>query len=81
MPKNPTKGTKQVLLELPESLVEQAKEFASSRGETFKQMVIEAIRRHMAYPSPPPPPPAPEPTPAPFPDDSATAPSKKGKKR
>jgi hypothetical protein len=88
MPKKPTKGTKQVLLELPEQFVAEVKAFADSRDETFKAVVIHALRRHMAYPpektpppAPPPPvPPPPLPTPEPFPDSTKKPPVKKGKK-
>jgi hypothetical protein len=67
MPKRPVEGTKQVLLELPEELVQAAKAFAELRGESFKYVVIEALRRHMAFPPSPPPPPAAPPPPEPFP--------------
>ena len=84
MPKQPVKGTKQVLLELPEQLVRDGKDFAQSRGESFKEVVIQALRRHMAFPPPPPPPVVPPPLPpiAPLPPvPAATQPvAKKGKK-
>ena len=68
-----TPGTKQVGIELDIALTDQAKAFAKSRGETFRKVVEDALRRHMAYPPPvePPPPPAPPPPvppPHPFPD-------------
>jgi hypothetical protein len=77
MPKQPTKGTKTVTMELPEVLIEQAKEFAQSRRESFKEVVVQALQRHMAYPPSPPVPVVPPPI-APFP--SETPPAKKGKK-
>lgn len=52
MPKQPVKGTKQVLLELPEQLVEDAKTFARGRRETLKDVVIQSLFRHMANPPP-----------------------------
>lgn len=67
VPKQPVKGTKQVLLELPEQLVADAKEFAAGRGETLKEVTTQALRRHMAYP-PAPPQPEPERPPEPLPD-------------
>ncbi|WP_439625954.1 hypothetical protein [Gemmata sp.] len=79
MPKSPVKGTKQVLLELPVELVEEAKGFAQSRSESLKEVVIDALRRHMAYPPPPKPAPLPPPAPpppAPFPDAAASAPTR-----
>lgn len=67
MGRKSTKGTKQVGLELAEELVDQLREFARDRGETVRQVVEAALRRHFAYPPPPPPPPTPPPAPAPFP--------------
>jgi hypothetical protein len=52
MPKQPVKGTKQVLFELPEQLVEDAKAFAKKRSESLKDVVIQALHRHMANPPP-----------------------------
>lgn len=37
--------------------------FANDRGQSLREVVIEAIRRHMTYPSPLPEPPAPVPLP------------------
>jgi hypothetical protein len=83
MPKQPVKGTKQVLLELPEGLVADAKAFAASRGETLKEVVIGALRRHMAYPPQPKPPPVPPPIPDPdpLPDAEPAPPAEKKRKR
>ena len=71
MPTNRTKGVKGVYVELPPELIDEAKQFADKRGETFREVVTEALRRHLAYPPPPPPspaPPPPLPPPAPFAD-------------
>lgn len=77
MASKPVKGTKQVLIELPEPLVVEAKAFATERGQTFKDVVVEAMRRHLAYP-PPAPQPVTVPPPVPFPGaDAAPAPAKK----
>ena len=65
MPKRPMKGTKAVTLEIPEELLTQVKTFAERRDERFREVVVEALRRHLAYPPPPPAPPAPLPPPAP----------------
>ncbi|WP_439628903.1 hypothetical protein [Gemmata sp.] len=53
MPSNPRKN-KGVYMELPPDLVEQVKALAERRGHTFKDEVIEGLRRHVAYPPPPP---------------------------
>ena len=45
MPSRPVKVTKQVLLELPEGLVSEAKAFSEGRGEKFNDVVIDALRR------------------------------------
>ncbi len=81
MPKNPMKGTKQVLMELPEGFVQDVKTFAMDRGQTFKDVTIEALKRHMAYPPPKPEPPK-ELPPVPLPDvqsDGKKPAPKKGK--
>jgi hypothetical protein len=71
MPAKPTKGTKQLSFELPEALVDEAKEFAEKRGEKLREVVSHALRRHMDNPPPlpvlPPLPPvasAPDPAPS-----------------
>lgn len=80
MPRQPVKGTKQVLVELPEQLVADAKAFAAKRTQTFKDVVIEALRRHMAYPPPAPEPPV-EPPPVPLPDAKPAKPAGKKPKK
>jgi hypothetical protein len=68
MPSRPTKGTRQTNLELPIDVVEAARRFAASRGETLSEVVVTALKRHMAnppptpdsFPLPPVAPPAPE---------------------
>lgn len=52
MPVRPTKGTRQTNLELPVDVIDTAKEFARSRGETLSEVVVAALRRHMANPPP-----------------------------
>jgi hypothetical protein len=77
MPRSPVKGTKGVYLELPERVLDEARAFAKRRGETLKDVVTAALRRHMAYPPPPPAPPEPPPPlppPEPFPDAGAVQP-------
>jgi hypothetical protein len=75
MPKVPTKNTTPFSTELPTDLVEALRAFASQRGEKVKDVVIMALRRHMA--TPPPPPVVPELPPLP----PVTVPgAKKGKK-
>lgn len=66
----PGKGKKGLYVELPESVIEQLREFAKSRGEKVGNVVAQAVARHMASP-----PPLPGDVPLP-PVDS---PSKKGK--
>lgn len=71
MPTRPSQGLKGVYVELPPEVIDEAKQFAEKRGESFREVVLAALRRHMAYPPPPPPPPAPPPPlpePAPFPN-------------
>lgn len=75
-----TPGTKQLNLEVTEGLLAEAKAFAQGRGETMRQVVETALRRHMAYPPAPPPPPAPLPTPEPLPDAAPAPPPAKAKK-
>ncbi|WP_439631452.1 hypothetical protein [Gemmata sp.] len=66
MPSVDRPGVKGVYVELPESLLTDARAFAADRGEKFNRVVAEALRRHMAYP-PPKPEPQPEPAPVPLP--------------
>jgi hypothetical protein len=71
MPIRPTKGTKQTNLELPIEVIDRAREFAKSRGETLSEVVVAALRRHMANPPP---------LPGSVPLPPVTAPEPKGKK-
>jgi hypothetical protein len=71
MPINPKPGSRQTNLELPIEVLDRAKEFAKSRGESLVDVVVAALLRHMANP-----PPLPQDAPLP----PVTAPKKKGKK-
>ena len=51
-------------LELPAELLAELRAFAKGRGESVRQVVALAVRRHMTYPpAPPAPPPAVTPLP------------------
>lgn len=78
MARKSTKGTTQLGAEVETGLAQQFREFARSRGETLRQALESALRRHMAYPPPPPVPPPP-PTVVPFPS-AEPAPKGRGKK-
>ncbi len=78
MPKNPTKGAKLVSYELPTELVEHLRAFAEGRGERAKDVVVQALRRHMANPPPPPQVPADPPLP---PAPAPAPPQKRGRPR
>lgn len=52
MPIRPTKGTRQTNLELPVEVIDQAKAFAKGRGETLGEVIVAALKRHMANPPP-----------------------------
>lgn len=54
MPANPTKNSRTFTAELPVDLLEAFSQFAESRGETKREVLIAALRRHMAHPPPPP---------------------------
>jgi hypothetical protein len=64
------KGAKQFNSEIAESLVDEFREFCKSRGESVRDHLEMAIRRHIDNPPPPfkpaapPLPPVPSPTPA-----------------
>jgi hypothetical protein len=47
-----TPGTKQLGLELAESLAGELRRFAAGRSETMRQVVEQALRRHMDNPPP-----------------------------
>ncbi|MFO0843281.1 MAG: hypothetical protein U0797_12940 [Gemmataceae bacterium] len=76
MPKRPSRGVRQVAVELPPDLVDQFREHAQARRRTFKEELIRAMRRHMAYPEP-----APEPDPplGPLPVPAQAKGAKKGR--
>ena len=79
---NRTKGTTQVGTSLDSALVAELKAFAMDRGETLREVLEAAIRRHMANPPPikvPPPPPVYPPLPpvAPPPINSKKATKRK----
>jgi hypothetical protein len=64
MPKRGMKNVVQKMIEFPPEQCAAVEEFAKARGESFKAVVLHALRRHLKYP-----PPAPEPEPAePLPD-------------
>jgi hypothetical protein len=66
----PIRGSKNVvqkMIEFPPEQAEEVERFAAGRGESFKAVVLHALRRHLKYP---PPPPAPEPV-EPLPDSPA----------
>ncbi len=54
-----TKGTKQLFVEVTDTLLDEFKAFCKSRVETVRENLEMAMRRHMANPPPPPPPPIP----------------------
>jgi len=54
MPAKPTKNSRTFTVELPVDLLEAFSQFAESRGETKREVLIAALRRHMASPPPPP---------------------------
>lgn len=72
MAKRYTKGTVQIASEVEISLAEAVRAFARTRGETLREVVEMALRRHLANPpakvEPPPLPPLP-----PFPPPSVAA--------
>jgi hypothetical protein len=57
MPTRPSKNVVGKYLEFPTEIAEEVDGFAKSRGQTFRAVVIEALRRHMDNPPPPPKPP------------------------
>lgn len=78
MPSRPSKDVVQKIVELPTVFAEEVSGFAQKRGETFRAVVMCALRRHMDSP---PPMPAPPPAPPPLPPMEATAPKPAGKKK
>ena len=71
MPTRGMKGVVQKMIEFPPDQCAAVEKFAEGRGESFKAVVLHALRRHLKYP---PPPPAPEPV-EPLPDSPAVAPA------
>jgi len=51
-PKKVNRTTTPITMQLTADLVEELKAFASSRGETIRQTVELALRRHFASPPP-----------------------------
>lgn len=80
MARKSTKGTRQLGVEVDVTLADAVREFSRSRGETLREVVELALRRHLAnppavvVPTPPPIPPLP-----PFPPPAQPV-TKKGKK-
>jgi hypothetical protein len=54
MPIRPSKGIVPKYIEFPSELATETEAFAKGRGESFREVVIQALRRHMANPPPPP---------------------------
>jgi hypothetical protein len=77
MPSVERPGKKGIYIELDLELLANAQAFATDRGEKFAHMVAEALRRHMAYPSPP----RPILPPSQLPDTEVSTPRKGKKKR
>lgn len=52
----PTRGSKDVkpkYIEFPAELYDQIQAFADERGQSFKAVVVDAARRHLAHPPKP----------------------------
>lgn len=77
MPTRPSKNVVQKMIEFPPELAVEVEAFADARQQTFKAVVLRALRRHLDNP-PPLPPPDP-PLPPTTPDPPAEAP-KRGRK-
>ena len=75
MPTRGMKGVVQKMIEFPPDQAAAVERFAQGRGESFKAVVLHALRRHLKYP---PPPPEPEPV-EPLPDSPAVAPARKSR--
>lgn len=85
MPVRPSKNVVQKMIEFPPEVAGEVDAFAAGRGESFKAVVLHALRRHLKYPPPPPVPEPAEPLP---PDDepppvvkTKSAPKKPGRKK
>jgi hypothetical protein len=67
MGNKPVKGTRQINVELDETLLNEVKKFVEARGQTLRHFAERAFRRHLdnpppLLPDPPLPPCEPEPT-------------------
>lgn len=56
MPKRPSKNVTPKLIEMPNELVAEVDAYAEARSQTFKDVVLRALRRHLDNPPPMPPP-------------------------
>jgi hypothetical protein len=52
MPIRPSKNVAAKYLEFDPAFLEEAETFAKKRGQSFKSVVVEALKRHMANPPP-----------------------------
>lgn len=77
MPSVARSGVVGKYIELPPELIAAVERLAAVRGNKFREEVIDALRRHVAYPPPPPTPPAPLPDAAP----ATPPPPKRGRGR
>jgi len=75
MPTRPSKNVVQKMIEFPPELAAEVDQFAEKREQTFKAVVLRALRRHMDSPPPPPPPDPPLP-----PCEPDSPPAKKARK-
>lgn len=77
MPSRGSKNVVQIVIEFPPDAAQAVRSFAHIRGQTVKDVVLHALRRHIKYP---PPPPDPNPTePLPPCDEPLPAPKKPAK--
>jgi hypothetical protein len=81
MAENRTKGTKQLGAELAAPLVDEFRDFVKGRGESIRDHMELALRRHMDNPPPPLKPSAPPLPPIPLPDAGRKPPPKKPKSK
>jgi len=78
MPTRPSTNVVAKYLEFPADLAAEVASVADRRGQTFKAVVVDALRRHLANLPDPPPPPAPLPPLPPVP--APPVPKKRGRK-
>lgn len=52
MPTRPSKNVVQKMIEFPPELAAEVETFAGGRGQSFKEVVCRALRRHMDNPPP-----------------------------